>query len=274
MSPPGTNADLAARIRAFEHRLARASATSIVDVPGGFAVLNADFPDSHAHNTFVVSNWVAPETLIAAADRVFGAAGLGYRQVDVDEGELAVQLAEPLTEAGWDHQPQVVMAIPDLRRVIERPATPAVLSVSVDTLRPAQSASWRAELVNAPEETVRQLVERVSATAASCDLTLLAVRAGGEVAAWCELRIIDDVAQVENVMTRPEHQGNGYARQLVLESVAQARKAGIDLVFLRALEHDWPRHWYARLGFRPAGRAAGFHRTAGVIGQEAPRNPA
>lgn len=255
-------ADPAAGIRAFEHRLARASATSVLDVPGGFAVLNADFPDSHAHNTFVLSHQVAAETVIAAADRVFGAAGLDYRQVDADDAEVADGLSGPLVRAGWDHQPETVMAAQELGDMARRGGAPAVVAVSADALREAQSASWRAELANAPEDTVRQLVDRVSLTAAACDLTLLAALADGEVAAWCELRVLEDVAQVENVMTVPAHRGRGYARQLVLDAVRRARDAGVGLVFLRALERDWPPEWYARLGFDPVGRAGAYHRGA------------
>jgi predicted N-acetyltransferase YhbS len=37
-------------------------------------------------------------------------------------------------------------------------------------------------------------------------------------------------------------------------AIAAAREAGADFVFLVADADDWPKEWYARLGFEPIGR--------------------
>ena len=62
------------------------------------------------------------------------------------------------------------------------------------------------------------------------------------------------MAEIDDVLTLPDHRGRGYASALVLDAVHRAHSAGADLVFLEAAEDDWPQHLYVRLGFETVGR--------------------
>ena len=67
--------------------------------------------------------------------------------------------------------------------------------------------------------------------------------------AGTQLRIDGATAAVEAVMTDPDRRGAGLATALVGDAIRRARAAGCDLVWLIAFAGDWPREWYARLGF-------------------------
>jgi len=75
----------------------------------------------------------------------------------------------------------------------------------------------------------------------------------GRIAAYCELRSRGGVAQIEDVNTLAEFRGRGLGRALVQHALGEARR-GHELVFLEALEDDWPNQLYAKLGFDVVGR--------------------
>jgi ribosomal protein S18 acetylase RimI-like enzyme len=77
----------------------------------------------------------------------------------------------------------------------------------------------------------------------------------GELAATCLIKIDGGTAVVDSVETAPEHRGRGHGHALLAEALALAGEAGCDLVTLEADAADWPRYWYARLGFTEVGRA-------------------
>ena len=77
----------------------------------------------------------------------------------------------------------------------------------------------------------------------------------------CRLLGRDDVGQVEDVSTLPDHRGRGYARAVVGTAVAASRAAGHSLTFITADEDDWPREFYARLGFELVGTVSRFRRS-------------
>jgi RimJ/RimL family protein N-acetyltransferase len=79
-------------------------------------------------------------------------------------------------------------------------------------------------------------------------LRFFAAFADGRVAGYCELRSDGTTAQIEDVATAAEFRGRGLGRAIVQFAVEEARRAH-DLVFLEALEDDWPRELYAKLGF-------------------------
>lgn len=70
------------------------------------------------------------------------------------------------------------------------------------------------------------------------------------------------VAQIEDVLTSPEHTGRGYARAVMAEGLRRARAAGCDLIVVTTDVDDWPRHLYARLGYAGIGEYHTFVRPA------------
>ena len=104
------------------------------------------------------------------------------------------------------------------------------------------------------EEVVRELLAHKELIAATTPTRYFAALVDGAAAGYCELYSDGATAQVESVMTLPEHRGKGLASSVVLAAAAAAREAGADFVFLVADRDDWPRKLYERLGFDPIGR--------------------
>jgi N-acetylglutamate synthase-like GNAT family acetyltransferase len=76
----------------------------------------------------------------------------------------------------------------------------------------------------------------------------------GEVAAGTDLYLDPPDAQIEDVSTEPALLNRGHGTTVVAGALTTARHAGADFVFLVADSDDWPKDWYARLGFKPVGR--------------------
>jgi GNAT superfamily N-acetyltransferase len=101
------------------------------------------------------------------------------------------------------------------------------------------------------------LTDRRRRTAEVCRLSWHATLLDGEVVSFCDLRLLEVdghlLAQVEDVTTPTAHRGHGLAGQVVAHAVHAAWAAGAELVWLEADADDWPREWYARMGFVESG---------------------
>jgi GNAT superfamily N-acetyltransferase len=247
------------RAVAFLAGAARRQAARVVDVPGGFAVLNPDLAASYMHNKLVVTGPAAPADVVAAADAVLGGAGMGHRMVEVHYDDVDPRA---FASAGYQPQPNVVMrhsgAAPD------RAADPAVAveAMDLETMIEDGRREWRDRYPDAADADIEQLARRRAAILRAADeVTFLGVRDAGTVVARADLYLDrSGVAQIESVLTDPEYQGRGLARALVLDGLRRARAAGAELVFLVADADDWPRRLYGRLGFVPVGRTHEFLR--------------
>jgi GNAT superfamily N-acetyltransferase len=238
------------RIRDFEHRIMRGSASEVVPVTGGFAVLSHQFPNSYEHNCLVVDAPLDPALLMGEADRVLGGAGLHHRAIELEmEGLEPAWLAE-FQACGYDVHPTLTMV---LRRLARRSASAPVERVSYEELKPVVEAGSRRALPDATELSIRQLVERRTATKRACAVTHHAVRGPDGFVARCDLYRVAPIAQVESVETEPEWRSRGYATAVVLDAVELAQKSGCDLIFLIADADDWPQQLYRRLGFERVG---------------------
>jgi predicted GNAT family acetyltransferase len=82
-----------------------------------------------------------------------------------------------------------------------------------------------------------------------------------EIVSWADLYVAQGVGQVEDVATKEEHRGKGYASAVVLRAAEEARAEGADLVFLVADGDDWPKELYGKLGFDTVGRLTKFFLT-------------
>jgi predicted GNAT family acetyltransferase len=257
MSSVSVTAGLLPRIVAFQEGLARRSAQRVTAIPGGFAVLDDRYPVSYEHNQLYVTGPVAVDVLLALAERVLRQRQ--HRRVTVLDDELGRRLAPGLLAAGYHQDHNLLMA---LTGESERQAPDVTVErMPLEALREAVARSWTEQYPELIESELRQLVERRGTTAAACDLTSHAVRAGGTVVAWCHLYLVGREAQVESVNTLPAWRRRGFATAVVLDAVALARAAGCELVFLVADREDWPQHLYERLGFAPVGEQHGFVRT-------------
>ncbi|BCJ33119.1 hypothetical protein Athai_06220 [Actinocatenispora thailandica] len=249
-----------ARAVAFGHAFARRQAVRVVDVPGGFGVLDGEFSQIHDLNRIICTGPVTSREIAAAADGMFDAAGLAYRQISVD-GPDGAELVTGLTAAGYQATGELLMAYHGGQPPAGVPVTvvqPAVL------LGPAERA-WREEVSGLSDGTYRQLAEQRLRRPAELTRRLAVLGDDGAPRAWCELYLSagERVAQVEDLLTLPGYRGRGYGSALLSAGVAQARAAGCDLTFLRVEADDGPVPLYRRLGFEPLGEAHQFHRAAG-----------
>ncbi len=235
--------DHRARVRLFDRALAQRRAAAVVPVRGGVAVLDPRFPASYEHNTLWIDAAADAATVTAEAARVLGGAHLSHRRAVLDDPVTASALASQ----GWCVQELRLMAW-DHTTIAPRSST--VIPVAHESVSRLWERSWRRDLPDADDETVRQLVDREPLTDAVLRVVNLAVLDNhGEPIASAQLRIDGATAAIEAVMTDPAHQRTGLARMLVRHALAQAHTAGCDVIFLAAAADDWPRHWYARLGF-------------------------
>jgi GNAT superfamily N-acetyltransferase len=252
------------RIIAFRIVFARRQAATVAEVAGGFAVLDAELAASYDHNKVILARLDDPAGAIAVADHVLGGAGLTHRLVVVNDDETGQAGAARFVEAGYHHETSVFMW--HTGAAADRPADPGVRVETVDwsVLVPVDRQAWREQLPTASEQVIEQLVlRRRSRLRGADEVRFLAIRDGtGEVVAHAELFLdrASGIAQIEQVMTRPEHERRGYARAIMAEGHRRALAAGCDLVFLEADAHDWPRHFYARLGYGRVGETHSFTR--------------
>jgi predicted GNAT family acetyltransferase len=246
MSAMATTGERLTRVVAFQEGIARRSAQRLVPIAGGFAVLDDRYPASYEHNQLFVTAPIPAAAVVAEADRVLRQRR--HRYVTALDGDVARRLTPGLLAAGYHEEGTVVML---LDGVPDRAAESSVAAerVPLEALRDADARAWDERYPDLAADTVTQLFERRSATAAACDLSTHVVRADGGVVAWCNLYRVGREAQVESVNTLPRWRRRGFARAVVLDAVSRAREAGCELVFLVADRDDWPRDFYERLGF-------------------------
>ena len=144
------------------------------------------------------------------------------------------------------------------------PDRPADLSARARGGRADDPRLHRSELQGRPRRLSEEAIEQIlgqKRVAADAGARFFAIESSGVVASGCDLYTDGRVAQIEAVMTLPEHRNQGLSRAVVLRALAEARAAGHDVVFLLAEEDDWPRELYSRLGFEDAGFTHVFMRS-------------
>lgn len=185
----------------------------------------------------------------AAADEL--QASLRHRKVVIPDERAGARVAEELRERGWRYYTLVTMAYrgdcprdPDTRPVEEVPAI-ALRSARERSLDDGQR----------DVEARRQIIEFTELMASAGPTRLFAARADrDEIGSFCALFQHDRVGQIDEVTTVEQYRHRGLAAAVVGAAVRASIDGGDELTFLVADEGDWPKDWYARLGFEPIGR--------------------
>jgi ribosomal protein S18 acetylase RimI-like enzyme len=220
----------------------------------GIAVSDDRVPRRYDSNYLLIDELPAS---VGAAELAAEADRLGRAALMARDEAAAWRLEAGFARLGWRVQRFLVMAHRrETRRLVD---TGLVQEVDEAALRPARRRLLAGEPWATPE-VVEQLFEAKLRVAPGVRTRFFAVIAGVEAASWADLYLDGRTAQVEDVATRPEHRGRGFASAVVLRAVEEARMAGCELVFLVALEDDWPRELYRRLGFDGLGRFTKFLR--------------
>jgi ribosomal protein S18 acetylase RimI-like enzyme len=133
------------------------------------------------------------------------------------------------------------------------PSPHEAVQVGRDALEPLRRRLTLAQPWGSPE-VADQLLAAKGAIEGRVPTSFYASLDNGSVAAGTDLYLDPPDAQIEDVATEPELQGRGHGTAVVVTALAAARDAGADFVFLVADTEDWPKDWYARLGFEAVGR--------------------
>jgi GNAT superfamily N-acetyltransferase len=257
-----SSVDLSARIREFERELELRCATLTEPTAFGAAFLNLDYPLRYDSNFVWVDRplrGVDADALAADADRVLGEHGLAHRKIYVDDDLHGSRLAAAFLDLGWSSERLLIMA--QAREPEPRPAIP-VRELGFAEARPFLELVLRRQPYADSEEGVRQLTEIRAVYEREAGARFFVADVAGQPASVCELYVLGDVAQVEDVNTIEEFRGRGLGSAVVAAAAAAARTRGCDVVFLVADDADWPKELYARLGFDPVLRFWSFVRTS------------
>ena len=252
--------DVLERVQRFEREIEMAGSKT-VDSPFGVAVLEPRLPRRHDSNYLLVDRLplgAGAPAIAAEAQRILGGAGLAHRAAFTFDQRLGDQLDAQFRDLGWNVRRHIWMA--QLREP-ERVADGSVVEeVGEADLRPGRTD----EIVRYPwgsHDVAKQLLDAKLLIAERAETRFFGVRVEGEIVSWADLYVAQGVGQVEDVATKEQHRGKGYASAVVLRAAGEARKAGADLVFLVADEEDWPKELYKRLGFDTIGRLTKFFLT-------------
>jgi RimJ/RimL family protein N-acetyltransferase/predicted GNAT family acetyltransferase len=157
--------------------------------------------------------------------------------------------ADAFRARGWSVTPHLIMAhTGELDRRVE---TSRVREVRFDELVQARleatlGEQWGdAEIASLLDDAKRLVMKAVPTR-------FFAAYVDGAVAAYCEVRSANGVAQIEDVNTVERFRRRGLARMVVQYALEEARHTN-DVVYLEALADDWPRELYAKLGFETVG---------------------
>ena len=252
--------DTLERVQRFEREVEMAGSEE-VESPFGVGVVEPLLPRRHDSNYLLVERLplgAGAHELAEEADRILGGAGLAHRAVVTFDGELGDRLEPQFRDLGWNVRRHIWMA--QLREP-ERTADLSLVSeVSEADLRPGRTG----EILRYPwgtEEVAKQLLDAKVLLGRRATTRFFGVVVDGEIVSWTDLYLAQGVGQVEDVATKEEHRGRGYASAVVLRAALEAREAGADLVFLVADADDWPKELYSRLGFDTIGRLTKFFLT-------------
>jgi RimJ/RimL family protein N-acetyltransferase/predicted GNAT family acetyltransferase len=231
----------AARIRSFQRALEEAIAERSERFAHGVGFFSDSVPSVYDANYLVLDRLTTAGEHAAEADALMER--FHHRKVVTFEGGRALE--QGFAERGWKPATHLVMA--HRRRPDRLVDTSSVREVTHHDLVAVKRATMLAEpwgSVRLGEE-LRVVQGRVGD---AVSLRFFAGFADGQIAAYCELRSDGRTAQIEDVATLPAFRGRGLGRAVVQFALEDAQRTH-DLVFLEALEDDWPRELYAKLGF-------------------------
>jgi ribosomal protein S18 acetylase RimI-like enzyme len=187
------------------------------------------------------------EIVEASADEL--QASLRHRKVVIPDEQAGARVADDLKRRGWSYYALVTMEY-------RGPRSQPSVSSAAEQVDPRAVRAVREQALDDGKRDVearRQIVEFTELMAAAASTRVYAAWGDGEVGSFCVLFQGDGVGQIDEVTTLERYHRRGLGTAVV-EAALSAAVADGDEVFLVADEGDWPKDWYARLGFEPIGR--------------------
>lgn len=253
------------RALAFDEALRARCTERIVPFRFGRAYFNDTFRLVWDLNLLLVDGdqEIDPGELAADAELLHTDAEQAHRRAEVTNDAVGAKLERFFRRLGWKVDRSIYMAYREEdKRTVD---TSVAEEVTRADLLPFRRHAARAEPWATSEEVVDEVVGAGSLWEDAGNARYFAVLADGKPVAATELYSDGRTAQIEDVVTLPDHRGRGYGRAVVLRAVDEALGAGHGFVFLRADEADWPKELYARLGFEGIGRTWSFLRAPARI---------
>jgi GNAT superfamily N-acetyltransferase len=214
------------------------------------------------------ANWVeiaqvgmSVDEIVAIAEEALGGKGFSHRTVGLldqaDGQRIGEQVeAEAARWPGWEVERTRYMVWRG--GALDPALTGGSAEVGVREVRLAEIEDLRRTLiaessvpagVPEPEATVEQLFDLDARYGTAAGDRWFVAPAAGEPLSCCRLLSDGRIGQVEEVATRADSRERGYAKAVVLATVAAAQNAGHEPIFLTADAADWPQLMYAKLGF-------------------------
>ena len=240
-----------------QRRLDEALATRVRPTPYGAAIHRDDFQRVTDLNVLVVereAELLEAPTLIAEAERL--QSGLPHRAVRVDDPEAAARLAPEFAGRGWIVSRTALMT---LRRFPDRPIdVSGVEVVSPERIMLARQAAFRR--VHRDLDVAAEAIAVGALQADAAPVRAYASIVGGEVAAYCLLRMADGGAKLVEVQALARSQGHGVGRATIWAAASDARREKLAPIFVECEHSEWAMTVYRRLGFDDAGAVHRFVR--------------
>ena len=237
------------RIKRFLRKVDEGASTSVRSFSAGIGFFNSELPHVYDRNFLLVTRDVDTPVVARAAEELQGGAGLPHRKVVFEHEGTGERVAPALGGRGWEHRRLAIMVF---RGRPDEAAAEEASEVDRRAVLPALQQLIRSEPWGGDEEVVRQLSVADLAIARAVDQRCFARLVDGKVVSSCRLYSDDEIAQVEDVATLPEHRQRGYARAAIARATREAA-AGHGLVFLTVVDGRWVKRWYERLGFEQVG---------------------
>lgn len=227
--------------RSYTHR----EGTSV-----GTVFFHEDYPLKWDLNFLRVETDATYEAIKKAADDSLGGAGLRHRKVHIYDQHLGERLLDRFKDDGWRIDHLLVMI---LTRDPGKAGPLHVEEVSREEMVPEWFANDLEDNPKLNKEEALMVAASSKVTTESIETHFYAARIDGSIAGWCELYLEDGMGQIENVGTHARFRKRGASTSVVTHAVSVAKEAGADLIFLVADDNDWPKEYYGRMGFEPAG---------------------
>lgn|SRR3954449_898098 len=241
----------------FDREIRERAAQRVRPFGLGTAIYADDLPRVYDTNLLWIDgplDGIGADDVERLADSLQGE--LGHRKVVVPGGAEAERLARDLTAHRWSASRTLVMEY----------AGPAERdpgrSAGAELVDPRAVRAARLESTpNRSSDVQRQVAdfgERLGAVAGG---RVFATFADGEVAAFCILLEGGGIAEIHEVTTLDRFRRRGLAGAAVEAAIAASLSDGHDLLYILAVEDDWPKDWYGRLGFREIGYRYELYKT-------------